>query len=120
MTHNTTLGAAGEERAARHLALAGYEVLDRNWRCAEGELDIVAARGRVLAIVEVKTRTSTRYGHPLEALDDEKVRRLWRLGHAWVRAHPERARGLVMRVDAIAITGREPESARIEHLEGLR
>ncbi|WP_156759522.1 YraN family protein [Microbacterium karelineae] len=120
MPHNTTLGRAGEQRAARHLADAGYDVVDRNWRCSDGELDLVAVRRDVLVIVEVKTRTSRRYGHPLEALDARKTDRLWRLAFMWARAHPDLGRGRRVRVDAIAVTGPDPETAEVEHLRGLR
>ncbi|MGO1466679.1 MAG: YraN family protein [Microbacterium gubbeenense] len=119
MSHNLTLGRAGEERAAEHLVGEGYEIVDRNWRCSDGELDIVAVRGSDIAVVEVKTRSSTRYGHPLEALDDRKTARLWRLAHMWARAHPDHARGRRVRVDAIAITGADPARASIEHLRGI-
>lgn len=120
MPHRDDLGRLGEARAATHLTDSGYDVLDRNWRCPLGEIDIVASRGGALAIVEVKTRTSTAYGHPFEAIDDDKLARLWRLGAAWAREHPEEAARRRLRVDAIAVTGRDPRTARLEHLEGLR
>lgn len=110
-------GRAGEERAARHLIDAGYRILDRNWRCPQGELDIVAARAEVIAVVEVKTRRSDAYGHPFEAIDDRKGARLWRLAHAWAAAHPAHARGRRLRVDAIAVLGDDPEHAALDHLE---
>ena len=119
MSHNLNLGRAGEDRAAEHLVGAGYEIVDRNWRCSDGELDIVATRGDALAVVEVKTRTSTRYGHPFEALDDRKTGRLWRLAYMWARSHPDTSRGRRVRVDAIAVTGADPEHATIEHLRGI-
>src|SRR5690606_2608835 len=72
-------GRAGEERAARHLVARGYEILDRNWRCPQGELDIVAERGGMLCFIEVKTRRGLGFGHPFEAIDERKRRRLWRL-----------------------------------------
>ncbi|MGI6877599.1 YraN family protein [Microbacterium sp. gxy059] len=119
-THNDSLGRAGEARAASYLERAGYRVLDRNWRCPDGEIDIVATRDGTIAIVEVKTRTSRRYGHPLEAVDDGKVRRLWRLAFAWAREHPDACVGRELRVDAIALTGRDPATADLEHVRGLR
>ncbi|NHI16826.1 YraN family protein [Microbacterium excoecariae] len=119
MAHNTTLGRAGEERAAAYLAEAGARVVDRNWRCPAGEIDIVALERGRLAIVEVKTRTSRRYGHPFEAIDDDKLARLWRLALAWARAHPDVARGRQLRVDAIAVTGPDAATATVEHLRGL-
>src|SRR5690606_41833086 len=93
MPHNTTLGRAGEQRAADFLHDDGYEIVDRNWRCSDGEVDIVAVRREVLAVVEVKTRTSRRYGHPLEALDGPKTDRLRRLALLWARGHPDGSAG---------------------------
>lgn len=119
MSHNTTLGRAGEQRAAEYLAQGGYDIVDRNWRCSDGEIDLVAVHGDLLTIVEVKTRSSTRYGHPFESLDRAKTDRLWRLATMWARAHPEVARGRRIRVDAVAVTGPDPADARIEHLAGL-
>lgn len=113
-------GRAGEERAARYLRDAGYDILDRNWRCPQGEIDIVAATGRQLVIVEVKTRRTALFGHPFEAVDARKRGRLWRLARAWSHAHPEHASGRVLRLDAVGVTGSDPRSAIIEHLEDLR
>ncbi|MGW8483933.1 YraN family protein [Microbacterium sp. NPDC055903] len=120
MAAKDDLGRAGERRAVRHLESIGYEILDRNWRCPDGEIDIVAREGGCLCIVEVKTRTSTRYGHPFEALDDRKLRRLWRLGHSWVLAHPVQTRYTRLRLEAIGIIGADVSSAALEHLVDLR
>ncbi|MGW9114039.1 YraN family protein [Microbacterium sp. NPDC055683] len=120
MARKDDLGRAGEERAAQHLAAIGYEVLDRNWRCHAGEIDIVARRGARLAVVEVKTRTRTAHGHPFEAVDARKLRRLWVLAAAWVRAHPELASGCDLRIDAVGIVGPDPATGALEHLEDLR
>ncbi|MGZ6792765.1 MAG: YraN family protein, partial [Mycobacteriales bacterium] len=68
MVDRQALGRWGEEHAVRHLEAAGYEVLSRNWRCREGELDIVARSGGALVFVEVKARTGTAYGEPAEAV----------------------------------------------------
>lgn len=119
MSHNTTLGRVGEQRAADYLRDRGYDVIDRNWRCSIGEIDLVVTRGDVLAIVEVKTRTSRRYGHPFEALDRAKVDRLWCLAKIWARTHPDAARSRTLRVDGIAIIGADPETGSIEHLTAL-
>jgi putative endonuclease len=117
MAAKDEFGRAGEDRAVAHLTALGYRVLDRNWRCAQGEVDIVAVRGSMLVVVEVKTRRSEAFGHPLEAIDERKSARLWRLALAWIRAHPDDARGRRLRVDAIAIVGPDPASALLEHLE---
>lgn len=113
-------GRAGEERAVRFLRDEGYTILDRNWRCAIGEIDIVALRGTDLIIVEVKARRTESFGHPFEAVDAAKRARLWRLSTAWAAAHPDAARGLRLRLDVIGVTGADPVSARVEHLQDLR
>lgn len=120
MAAKDEFGRAGEERAAQHLRSLGYTVIDRNWRCPQGELDIIAARHDLLCVVEVKTRRSERFGHPLEAIDERKRRRLWRLAFAWAQAHPESARGRNLRLQAIALTGPDAATARLEHLEDMR
>lgn len=119
MAAKDRLGRAGEERAARYLTAQGYVVLARNWRCAQGEIDIVAVRGERLSIIEVKTRRSSAFGHPFEAVDARKRRRLWSLAHAWRDAHRELAGTRRLRVEVIGIIGPNPASAVIEHLEDL-
>jgi putative endonuclease len=108
------LGDFGERLAARHLEKQGLTLLDRNWRCPEGEIDIVARDGSTLVVCEVKTRSSTRYGTPLEAITMQKARRLHRLGVCWARAHEL---GYVdLRVDVVTVLlGKRPA---IEHLVG--
>ena len=77
--HNNALGDFGQHRAERHLVAQGMVVLDRNWRCHQGELDLVLQDGQTLVACEVKTRTDTRFGHPLAAITPEKFDRLRRL-----------------------------------------
>lgn len=119
MATKDDLGRAGEERAAQYLTTCGYTLLDRNWRCPQGELDIVAVHGRSLVVVEVKTRRTVRYGHPFEAIDARKKRRLWHVAQAWRAAHPEESSGRMLRLEAIGIIGDEPSTAHIEHLVDL-
>ena len=78
------LGQWGEDLAVRHLQGQGLEVLDRNWRCREGELDIVAREGRALVFVEVKTRSGILYGEPAEAVTRVKARRIHVLAMRWL------------------------------------
>ncbi|WP_438352756.1 YraN family protein [Microbacterium sp. CJ88] len=119
MADKDELGRAGEDRAARHLERLGWRVLDRNWRASDGEIDLVADTGRELVVVEVKTRRGERFGHPFEAIDARKRHRLWRLAIAWVSAHPEAAQRRRLRIDAVAITGPDPATAVLEHLEDV-
>jgi putative endonuclease len=111
------LGAFGEQIAARHLVDAGLTLLDRNWRCPAGEIDIVAADHGTVVVCEVKTRRSFRFGTPLEAVTSQKAARLHRLGWLWVKAHEVRCRGL--RVDVVAIESRRNGPAVVEHIVGV-
>lgn len=118
MRDKDELGRRGEQAAADYLSGCGWRILDRNWRCPAGELDIVADDGTEIVVVEVKTRRTDLFGHPFEAVDARKRARLWRLGLAWRAAHPDLARATRFRVDAVALLGEGP--FRIEHLRDLR
>lgn len=96
------LGIAGEARAAAWYEAEGYEVLARNWRCREGELDLVVRRGATVAFVEVKARSSLAYGHPAEAVGPDKQRRLRVLARRWL-AEAGGVRGEVLRFDVVAV-----------------
>ncbi|GLZ07139.1 UPF0102 protein [Actinomadura sp. NBRC 104412] len=86
MNANKSLGERGEDAAAAYLAGQGWTVLERNWRCSEGELDIIAHDGVRHVVCEVKTRSSTDYGDPLEAITPRKAVRLRRLAWRWANA----------------------------------
>ncbi|MFN2518487.1 MAG: YraN family protein [Jatrophihabitantaceae bacterium] len=81
------VGRFGEQLAAAYLRDAGLTILERNWRCSAGELDIVALDGDVLVFVEVKTRSSTAYGDPAEAVNRVKAARLRALALHWLAEH---------------------------------
>ena len=87
MAAKDALGRRGEDLAAAYLTEQGLVVLDRNWRCRLGELDIVATDSARLVVCEVKTRSSTRYGLPAEAVDARKARRIRHIAGAWLAAH---------------------------------
>ncbi len=84
------LGHFGEERAAAHYRAHGYAVLERNWRGAAGEVDLICARGDTLVVCEVKTRSRTTHGHPLEAVTRAKQQRLRRLAAVYLRSQDRR------------------------------
>src|ERR1700746_3761256 len=86
MRAKDALGRSGEQEAAKYLESRGLRILDRNWRSADGEIDIVAVERRVLVVCEVKSRTSVRYGSPLEAVSRAKRARLRRLAVQWLKA----------------------------------
>jgi putative endonuclease len=88
--HNAALGTFGEELATAHYRALGYEVLERNWCCAAGEIDLICARGPLLVVCEVKARTGSAHGHPLEAVTVPKQRRLRRLAAAYLQQQARR------------------------------
>lgn len=115
MAAKDALGRRGEELATAFLVEAGYTILDRNWRCGQGEIDVVASDGAETAFIEVKTRTSVAFGHPLEAITTLKLARLRRLAAAWCAAHPGNHDRI--RIDAIAVIAPKFGTAEIEHLK---
>ena len=109
----------GQQKAERALNSQGYEILDRNWRTAEGEIDLVARDGDALVFIEVKTRTSTRFGHPFEAITPGKLVHLRRLAASWIAAKGLIAGITRIRIDAIGVIAPKGQPASIEHLEGI-
>lgn len=116
-TARLALGRYGEDLAARHLTEAGLVLLDRNWRCDLGEIDLVLRDGRVLVICEVKTRSSNAYGSPLEAVTAVKLQRLRRLGACWMRERRVRAEDV--RIDMVGVLRPRRGPATVEHVAGL-
>ena len=114
MSTTSDLGGHGERIAAAYLTDAGLRLLDRNWRCREGELDIVAREGDALVFCEVKTRRAVGYGHPVEAVTPAKQRRLRILAQRWLAAHDEHAPEL--RFDVVGILVRPSRPALVTHL----
>jgi putative endonuclease len=117
MNAKDELGKYGEQLAADYLQRAGFRILARNWRCAEGEIDLVAADRRVLVAVEVKTRSSTAFGTPLEAVTRKKRSRLRRLAVQWVVAN-----GVLfdeVRVDVVEVLKDEQGGYSLDHIKGI-
>jgi len=111
------LGDAGEEAVARWYTEAGYRLLDRNWRCRDGELDLVVARAPVLVFCEVKTRRSTAFGSPAEAVTLTKQRRLRTLAMRWLDQHPE-TRAPTLRFDVASVLAPPGAAPVIDVIEG--
>lgn len=114
MNANQNIGKYGEERAAEFLTRLGYEVVDRNWRGASGEIDIVARDRDCLVFAEVKTRTRTGFGHPFEAITSKKMHSMRRLVSEWCQS--KNLTAAKVRLDAVSvlvIDGR----VHIEHLK---
>jgi putative endonuclease len=122
MTENITsraqIGALGEQLAVDHLTSLGWRVLERNWRCRYGELDVIAAEpGGVAVFVEVKTRTSDQFGGIAQAVTPDKVRRLRRLAGLWLAGQD--GRWSQVRLDVVGVrVGRCP-TPEITHLRGV-
>jgi putative endonuclease len=117
MNAKDALGQQGEQLAARFLAEAGLLILDRNWRCKHGEIDIVALDGRTLVICEVKTRSGLRFGSPIEAITRQKAWRLRKLAVLWVNAH-----GLIfgeIRIDAVGVLRVASGDFTVDHVRGV-
>ena len=117
MRAKDVLGRLGEQAAARHLTELGWQILDRNWRCPEGELDIVARDGTELVVCEVKTRSGVGYGAPAEAITAAKAARLRRLAARWLAVH-----GLghaAARIDVLGLVADGGGRFTVDHMKGV-
>ena len=115
--HKQRLGAYGENVAARYLCRRGMLLLDRNWRCDAGEIDLILRDGHVLVFCEVKTRTSTAFGSPLEAVDQRKADRLRRLGARWLQVHQVHPDDV--RIDLVGVLVPRHGEVEVEHVCGI-
>jgi putative endonuclease len=111
------LGRYGETLAARHLVEQGMVVLDHNWRCPAGEIDLVLRDGQVLVVCEVKTRSSGACGEPFEAVTQTKLDRLRRLAAYWLEAHP--VRPAEVRIDMVGVMRPARGASVVEHVRGI-
>jgi putative endonuclease len=117
MTRRET-GQAGEELARTFLKKQGYRILETNYRCLYGEIDIVARRKNCLVFAEVRTRTSRAFGTPAESISESKLEHMEQTAEYYVQEHS--AEGLEWRIDLIAIElasdGRPPGIEQIENV----
>ncbi|MEV7006122.1 YraN family protein [Streptosporangium sp. NPDC051022] len=104
MTAKDDLGRHGEQIAVDYLLAHDMQILDRNWRCSDGEIDVVAREGRTLVVVEVKTRSGRSHGTAFEAVNEAKLARLRRLAARWRGEQGERSERFdAIRIDVIAL-----------------
>ncbi|HWS31512.1 MAG TPA: YraN family protein [Actinoplanes sp.] len=113
-TQRRAIGAYGERLAARHLEESGLELLQRNWRCAEGEIDLILRDGADVVFCEVKTRRTATFGPPAEAVDHRKVRRLRQLAARWLT--DSGVRGDRVRFDVVEVLPQPRGAARVSHI----
>ena len=112
--HNQSFGAWGEELVATWYLEHGYAIVARNWRCRQGEIDIIASSGSVLVICEVKTRANADFGSPASAVDVNKQQRLRRLAAHWLSENPNSR--VSVRFDVAAVIGPK-EKVTLEVIE---
>ncbi|NKY53498.1 YraN family protein [Nocardia vermiculata] len=115
MAHNLALGAHGEELAAQFLHGAGMEIVERNWRCRYGELDVIAREGDTTVFVEVKTRSGLGFGTPAEAVTFTKQQRIRRLALLWLAEQSGPWRRI--RFDVVSVLVPRGGEPRIEHVQ---
>jgi putative endonuclease len=111
------LGREGEQAAVGYLESRGFRILDRNWRCPDGEIDIVASDRGTFVVCEVKTRSGTRFGTPFDAVGQAKRRRLRRLAAQWLAAHGSRFDQI--RIDVVGLLSDGADGFTIEHVQGV-
>jgi putative endonuclease len=113
------IGALGETLAVEHLTSQGLQVLDRNWRCRYGELDIIAADNatRTVIFAEVKTRTTDRFGGVEQAVTPDKVRRLRRLAGLWLAGQD--TSWAAVRIDVVGVRIGRQRRPEIIHVQGV-
>jgi len=115
------IGVRGEDLACAELERQGLQVLERNWRCRLGEIDIVAAEaganGLTMVFCEVKCRSGLGFGHPLEAITFTKRRTLRQLAAVWMRQH--RVKASAIRLDAVGVVLAAGEEPSVTHVRAV-
>jgi putative endonuclease len=117
MRTRNTVGRYGEDLAARYLSEHGFAVLERNWRCELGEIDIVAREGDTLVVCEVKTRRGLNYGSPLESITYRKLTTLRKLSGRWLQDH--QLRPAAIRIDVVAVLFDHNTPPTVDHVRGV-
>ncbi len=116
MNHNQKIGRWGEEVAAEYLKNQGYELMDRNVRTPYGEIDLIHRRGEIIIFVEVKTRTSSRYGYPEESITLRKQQHMFDSAEHYAQDKKLEH----WRIDAISIEGKpDGKKPKVTHFEDV-
>lgn len=115
MAAKDELGRRGEDLAVQFLEQRGLVVLSRNWRCREGELDVVATDSDRLVVCEVKTRSTAWFGEPAEAVTGKKAARIRRVAQVWLAAH--RVHWVEVRFDVLSIVAEPGRPVTVHHYE---
>ena len=118
MAQKIELGKSGEALVAEYLSKKGYLIIDRNWRIKGGEIDLIASSADgVIVFVEVKTRSSVAFGHPFEAINNDKAHRMQRLALAWLATH--KCFGCDYAIDVAAVLIAADGTFTIEYRAGV-
>jgi putative endonuclease len=116
MSKRQDVGARGEKLAADYLKKRGYKIIQRNFRCREGEIDIIAQKGECLVFVEVRTKKNTAFGTPEESVTLSKREKLISLADAYLQAYDKPPQS--WRIDVVAVElGPNNKVLRLEHIE---
>jgi putative endonuclease len=115
MAKKDVLGRRGEDLAVEYLRRRGLVVLCRNWRCRDGELDVVATDAGRLVVCEVKTRSGVGFGDPAEAVTSEKAARIRRVAQVWMGTHS--VRWCEVRFDVVAVLAPPGGRVVLRHYE---
>lgn len=117
MQAKDALGSYGERVAVQRLIDDGYEIVESNWRCADGEIDIIATRDGVISFIEVKTRSSDRFGEPAEAVGLQKQRKIRELATIWLRERGHVESGPSdLSFDVVEVRHADKGAAKVTHL----
>jgi len=111
-------GAFGEEVTVRYVTERGDEILDRNWRIREGEIDVISlSADGIFHFIEVKTRSSLAFGHPFEAINRDKAHRMQRLALGWLAIHG--CLGCEFSIDVVAVVIAADGTHNLEYRAGV-
>ncbi|MDR1493097.1 MAG: YraN family protein [Planctomycetaceae bacterium] len=115
LSEKDKLGKDGENRVVQFLKNEGYKIIDRNVRFSIGEIDIIAKIQKTLIFVEVKTRRTAAYAHPVEAVNAKKRQKIRQMGFRYFHTKKYKHRGFTIRFDVVTLIWRENEEPVIEH-----